>query len=151
MQLHRMCTHATFERSRSKDELLQNYNTSNSTTCNSCQTNLSNAILVDSLCSGHYTTCGHLICSNCLLRFEEALATATDAKGRVFPLCGEELPGDYLVLNRAEAMLGQLGRQQQESTASFQADGFSSKINALLANIEKTNAQDKRLGFRVFK
>jgi hypothetical protein len=55
------------------------------------------------------------------------------------------------VLNRAEAMLGQLGGQQQESTVSFQADGFSSKINALLANIEKANVQDKRLGIRDFK
>jgi DNA repair exonuclease SbcCD ATPase subunit len=96
-------------------------------------------------------TSGHLICSNCLPQFEEALATAKDARDRVCPLCGEELPGDYLVLNRAEAMLGQLGRQQQESTISFQADGFSSKINALLANIEKTNIHDKRLGIRVFK
>jgi hypothetical protein len=55
------------------------------------------------------------------------------------------------VLNRAEAMLGQLGRRQQESTISFQADGFSSKTNALMANIEKTKVQDKRLGIRVFK
>jgi hypothetical protein len=139
------------ERPRPEDEVLQNYNTSDSTICDSCKTDLSDAILVNSLCNGHYTTCGHLICSNCLPQFEEALATAKDAKGRVCPLCGEDLPGDYLVLNKAEAMLGQLGRQQQESTVSFQADGVSSKINALLANIEKTNSQDKRLGVRVFK
>jgi SNF2 family DNA or RNA helicase len=151
MRLRRMCNHGTFERPRPEDEVLQNYNTSDSTICDSCKVDLSDAVLVDSLCNGHYTTCGHLICSNCLPRFEEALATAKDARDRVCPLCGEELPGDYLVLNRAEAMLGQLGRQQQESTISFQADGFSSKINALLANIEKTNIQDKRLGIRVFK
>jgi SNF2 family DNA or RNA helicase len=151
MRLRRMCNHGTFERTRPEDEVLQNYNISDSTICDSCKTDLSDAILVDSLCNGHYTTCGHLICSNCLPQFEQALTTAKDAKGRVCPLCGEELPGDYLVLNRAEAMLGQLGRQQQESTVSFQTDGFSSKINALLANVEKTNAQDKRLGIRVFR
>jgi SNF2 family DNA or RNA helicase len=151
MRLRRMCNHGTFEKPRPEDEVFQNYNTSDSTICDSCKVDLSDAVLVDSLCNGHYTTCGHLICSNCLPRFEEALATAKDARDRVCPLCGEELPGDYLVLNRAEAMLGQLGRQQQESTISFQADGFSSKINALLANIEKTNIQDKRLGIRVFK
>jgi SNF2 family DNA or RNA helicase len=151
MRLRRMCNHGTFERPPPEDEVLQNYSISDSTICDSCKADLSDAILMDSLCNGHYTTCGHLICSNCLPRFEQALATAKDAKGRVCPLCGEELPGDYLVLSRAEAMLGQLGRQQQVSTVSFQADGFSSKINALLANVAKTNAQDKRLGIRVFK
>jgi SNF2-related domain len=151
MRLRRMCNHGTFERPRPEDELLRNYNISESTICDSCKTDLSDVILVDSLCNGHYTTCGHLICSSCLPRFEQALAIAKDAKGRVCPLCGEELPGDYLVLNRAGAMLGRLGRKQQESTVSFQADGFSSKINALLANIEKANVQDKRLGIRDFK
>jgi SNF2 family DNA or RNA helicase len=43
-------------------------------------------------------------------------------------------------------MLGKLGRQLQECTLSFQPHGVSSKINALLANVEKTNKNDKRSG-----
>jgi SNF2 family DNA or RNA helicase len=154
MRLRCMCNHGTFERPRPEDELSQNFNSSDaggSTMCDSCKTDLSDAILVDSLCNGHYTTCGHLICSNCLPRFEQALATAKEVKDRVCPLCGQELPGDYLVLSRAEAILGKLGRQFQECNLSFQLDGFSSKINALLANIENTNAQDKRFGALTIK
>jgi SWI/SNF-related matrix-associated actin-dependent regulator of chromatin subfamily A3 len=147
MRLRRMCNHGTFERSRPEDEVSQNYHSSDavsSTICDSCKTDLSDKILLDSLCNGHYTTCGHLICSECLPQFEQALATAKDAKDRVCPLCGQELPGDYLVLTRAEAMLGQIGRQLQECSLSFRPDGVSSKIKALLTNIENTSAQDKR-------
>lgn len=138
MRLRRMCNHGTFERPRPKDEDSQNYNTSDtidSTMCDSCKADLADKILVDNLCNGHYTTCGHLICSDCLPRFEQALATAKYAKDRVCPLCGEELSGDYLVLGRAEAMFGQLGHQLQECSLTFRPDGVSSKINALLTNI----------------
>jgi SNF2 family DNA or RNA helicase len=149
MRLRRMCNHGTFERPRSEAKVLQPFDGSDamgSTICDSCKKDLSDTILVDSLCNGHYTTCGHLICSKCLPQFEQALATAKEAKDRICPLCGQELPGDYLVLSRAEAMLGKLGRQLQECTLSFQPDGVSSKINALLANVEKTNKNDKRSG-----
>ncbi|PMD57824.1 uncharacterized protein K444DRAFT_592612 [Hyaloscypha bicolor E] len=150
MRLRRMCNHGTFERSRLEDKVSENYNSFDavsSTMCDSCKTDLSDKILVDSLCNGHYTTCGHLICSECLPQFEQALATAKDAKDRVCPLCGQELPGDYLVLSRAEAMLGQIGRQLQECPLSFRPDGVSSKIKALLTNIENTSAQDKSIIF----
>jgi SNF2 family DNA or RNA helicase len=149
MRLRRMCNHGTFERPRPEAETLQTFNGSDamgSTICDSCKKDLSATILVDSLCNGHYTTCGHLICSKCLPRFEQALAAAKEAKDRICPLCGQELPGDYLVLSRAEAMLGKLGRRLQECTLSFQPDGVSSKINALLTNVENTNKKDKRSG-----
>ncbi len=149
MRLWRMCNHGTFERPRPEAEVLQTFDGSDvmgSTTCDSCKKDLSDTILVDSLRNGHYTTCGHLICSKCLPRLEQALATAKDAKERISPLCGHELPGDYLVLSRAEAMLGLLGRQVQECALSFQHDGVSSKINALLANVENTKKKDKRSG-----
>lgn len=150
MRLRRMCNHGTFERPRPEAEVLQTFNgcdAIDSTICDSCKKDLSDTILVDSLCNGHYTTCGHLICSKCLPQFEQALATAKEAKDRICPLCGQELPGDYLVLSRAEAMLGKLGRQLQECTLSFQPDGVSSKINALLANVENTNKKDKSIIF----
>jgi SNF2 family DNA or RNA helicase len=150
MRLRRMCNHGTFE--RPTDQVLQSYNTFDaidSTMCDSCKTDLADEILVDSLCNGHYTTCGHLICSECLPQFEQALATATDATERVCPLCGQGLPGDYLVISRAEAMLGQLGHQSQERSLAFWAGGFSSKINALLKNIHSADSKDK--GFVSFR
>jgi len=112
-----------------------------STTCDSCYTDLSSHILVDKLCNGHYTACGHLICSSCLVLFEEALATAKHNTDRICPLCGKQLGGDYLVLDGPEDMPG---AHTNESTAYFQSKGISSKINALLANIEKTKSCDKR-------
>ncbi|KAN0090617.1 SNF2 family N-terminal domain containing protein [Hyaloscypha variabilis] len=149
-RLRRMCNHGTCEISLPKDEVSENYNTSEiieSTICDSCKADLADKIQVDSLCNVHYTTCGHLICSGCLPLFEHALATAKDAKDRVCPLCGQELSGDYLVISRAEAMLGQLGRQLQECSLSFRPDGVSSKINALLKNIHNTNGKDKSIIF----
>jgi hypothetical protein len=149
MHLRRMCNHGTFEKPRTEDEESQIYEKSDgtdSTICDFCKIDLSDAILVNNLCNGHYTTCGHLICSKCLPRFEQALATARNSKGRICPLCGKRLPGDYLVLDKAEAMLGP---KIQRPTPSFRADGVSSKIDALLANIENTNSRDKRFAIRV--
>ncbi|KAE8448005.1 hypothetical protein EG329_009928 [Mollisiaceae sp. DMI_Dod_QoI] len=150
MRLRRMCNHGTSERSRQEDEGPHDCNstdTIDSTICDSCKTDLSDEVLVGSLCSGHYTACGHLVCSRCLPQFEQALATAKDVKDRVCPICGQELPGDYLVLSRAEAMLSQLGRQLQERSLPFRPDGFSSKINALLRNIKLIKPQDKSIIF----
>jgi SNF2 family DNA or RNA helicase len=47
MRLRRMCNHGTFERPRPEDEVLQNYNTSDSTICDSRKVDLSDAIVVD--------------------------------------------------------------------------------------------------------
>lgn len=144
MRLRRMCNHGTFEQPRSEYGDLainKNLEEADCTNCDSCNINLADEMLVDNLCNGHYTACGHLICSKCLTHFEQVLATAKSAAERMCPLCGSELTADYLVLDRAEALLG---RKLLQSTASFRPNGVSSKINALLANIENTNSQDKR-------
>jgi hypothetical protein len=106
MRLRRMCNHGTFERPRLEDDVTLNLKGSDaagSTMCDSCKSDLSDTILVDSLCNGHYTTCGHLICSNCLPRFEQALATAKEAKDRVCPSAGRSC--QEIILYSAELRL----------------------------------------------
>ncbi|RDL38799.1 uncharacterized protein BP5553_03139 [Venustampulla echinocandica] len=146
MRLRRMCNHGTFEQPRSEyGDLAINKNPEEAdcTNCDFCKIDLEDEMLVGNLCNGHYTACGHLICSKCLTHFEQALATAKSAAERMCPLCGSELTADYLV-DRAEALVG---RKLLQSTASFRREGVSSKINALLANIEKTSSQDKSIIF----
>ncbi|KAF8863170.1 hypothetical protein BDZ45DRAFT_738502 [Acephala macrosclerotiorum] len=144
MRLRRLCNHDTFELPLSKivqgQELLK---VAGSKICGSCQTNLSGNILVNNLCNGYFATCGCLICSECLVRFEEALAIAKDSNNRICPMCGKQLGGDYLFLDGPEVILG---ANSKESTAYFQPEGVSTKINALLANIEKSKTTDKRFG-----
>ncbi len=144
MRPRRLCNHGTFELPLSKMANVQEpFKEASSTTCDSCQTNLSSNILVNNLCNGHHTSCGHLICSGCLIRFEEALAIAKDSDSRICPLCGKQLGGDYLLLDGPEVIPG---TNSKESTAYFQPGGISTKINALLANIEESKATDKRFG-----
>lgn len=140
MCLRRLCNHGTFEppdfNQTHQVHEWQSSRASGATSCDSCQTDLSGNLLVNNLVNGHYTTCGHLICSVCLMRFEETLAIAKEETDRVCPLCGKQLGGDGLILD---------GPQSGKSTnIPFQLGGYSSKINALLENIEKSNGNDKR-------
>jgi len=76
MRLRRMCNHGTFEQQGPEAEVLQNFNGSNamgSTICDSWKKELSGTILVDSLCNGHYTICGHLLAPNAFLNAKKLL------------------------------------------------------------------------------
>ena len=142
MRLRCLCNHGTFELPLSKMVQGQEpFKGAGSTICDSCQIDLSGNILVNNLCNGHYTTCGHLICSDCLMHFEHALAIAKDSNHRICPLCQRQLGGDYLLLDGPEVIAG---ANSKESTSYFQPGGISTKINALLANIEKSKTTDKR-------
>lgn len=141
MCLRRLCNHGTFEppyyNQANQAHEWQSSRGSGSTSCDSCQTDLTGNLLVNNLVNGHYTTCGHLICSACLMRFEESLAIAKQDNERVCPLCRKQLDGDGLILD---------GPQSGKSTSTpFQLGGYSSKINALLENIERSSGNDKRL------
>jgi hypothetical protein len=145
IRLRRICNHGTFEKPIAKDfeeaQVGDQSMEASSTLCSSCQIDLSDVILVDSLFNGHYTTCGHLICSRCLPRFEQVLATAKGSTDRLCPLCGKQLTGDYLLLDRPE---NPLGTSMEHSSSYFKPHGVSSKINALLENIAGRNSSDKR-------
>jgi SWI/SNF-related matrix-associated actin-dependent regulator of chromatin subfamily A3 len=152
MRLRRLCNHGTFQRSFPKvvdDDLAVDQQETataskerDSSQCGYCHQNISRDILVDHLFNGHFTVCGHLICSACLPLFEQQLAISRKSFGLQCPLCDTRLDGDYLLNEKPR-------RDNSEEKTSpiaqyFRNSGVSSKVQGLLQDIEKNTSQEKR-------
>ena len=102
MRLRRLCNHGTFQRPFSQihedntTDLEFNTQKPKDDRCDYCELQLSQNIIVDEHFNGHFTVCGHLLCSQCLPQFEHAVAKSKDESGLRFPLCHTGMIGDFL-------------------------------------------------------
>ncbi|RDW85273.1 hypothetical protein BP6252_02863 [Coleophoma cylindrospora] len=143
MRLRRLCNHGTYQKPFTPGlEAGQNtgsgFNTpqpNGDTQCDLCGCHMSREVFGDDLLSSHFTVCGHLLCSKCAPEFEHRIATAKDENGLQCPLCQARLAEDHF---------------QSDNIATgeyFRDDGESSKIAALLEDIEKNKNRGKSIIF----
>lgn len=151
MRLRRLCNHGTYQKpfSESPDKDLEietseaalTAQKSNGYHCEDCKLDMSKDLLIDNLFNGHFTVCGHLLCSNCLLNFERKLSINKDDLGLHCPICQKKLDRDYILNERPNQTAG---KDKPESILEyFRSTGYSSKVQGLLEDIEKTNSQEK--------
>ena len=138
MRLRRLCNHGTFQRPFSQSledntrDLGFNPQKPKDDYCDYCKLHLSQNIIVDELFNGHFTVCGHLLCSQCLPQFEHAVAISKDEIGLRCPLCHTRINGDYL-------------QQGSPNLADeLNENGASSKVLGLLADLEENAGKGKR-------
>ena len=152
MQLRRLCNHGTFQK-RNPDAIAYELGTGqadstakfevrNSFQCDYCHQSTSGNVLVDQLFNGHFTVCGHLLCSGCLPLFDQQLTTSRKSSDLQCPLCHKSLHGDYLL---GEDQTGKADEEMLSSVGeSFKESGVSSKVNGLLHDIGKISPPEKR-------
>ncbi|KAH8812889.1 SNF2 family N-terminal domain-containing protein [Xylogone sp. PMI_703] len=141
MQLRRLCNHGTFQKpfclNIDDDMRDQSVSTQRSkdAQCDYCKSRMPQNELANDLFNGHFTICGHLLCSRCLAQFEHELAIAKSDQGLRCPLCQAPINGDYL---------------QQNNTAVediLREDGVSSKVLGLLEDLKKNADKGKSIIF----
>lgn len=146
LQLRRLCNHGTYQRAfsaSSKDntqfdpaQALDLLRQKRKAKCVYCKVPIEEVEGIDDQTKGNFTTCGHLICSDCVPRYESFCPTKSGASQQC-PLCDYPI-GESRFLNSAS-----YSASSQESEFSDPM-GTSSKISMLIDDIKSTDHEGKR-------
>ena len=151
LQLRRLCNHGTFQRQVSQtlendllfdpEEALQLLRTKNAAKCTYCNVKITGLSAIEDKVSGVFTACGHLLCTACVPRFENALQPELGS-GLRCSICQRALSSNYL------AGWKELSAPNQANPSTnpklFEEHGVSSKVAALLNDIKINKSKGKR-------
>jgi SWI/SNF-related matrix-associated actin-dependent regulator of chromatin subfamily A3 len=151
LQLRRLCNHRTFQKLYSRlsvEEmqfdlkealaLLQQKNDAKCIYCNAEVTRLND---IEEEQSGYFTVCSHLLCSVCVPRYEQALRKGSKRSSVQCSLCLCRVPTAYLLTSNIIAK--QSSRKVSPTGEYFETSGVSSKVSALVADIERRDTVGK--------
>ena len=87
----------------------------------------------------HFTTCGHLLCSKCVPRFEAALKAKAQGSSFSCPLCSKELTLNYLI-QRPSRLRSENGEEGSKITLNDTLNenrprGVSTKASAVVNDV----------------
>ena len=96
----------------------------------------------------YFTTCGHLLCSECVPRFETALKANAQESGLSCPLCSKDLTLDYLIQRPSRLRQGN-GEEnskftQNDKSRDDRSRGVSSKASAVVKDVAQHLHEGKR-------
>ncbi|KAF4624033.1 hypothetical protein G7Y89_g14142 [Cudoniella acicularis] len=154
LQLRRLCNHGTFQKLSSKtpgkhvafdpEQALLFLQEKREAKCHYCRFEVTGLKGLEERSSGHFTTCGHLICSNCLPRYKKELITGADSRIRC-SVCNEIVTEKYLASSGFDD--GETNSNAASSRELFEETGISSKISALLKDLKYNPTEGKSIVF----
>lgn len=149
LQLRRICNHGTFlSTSISEDipfdpaEAIAVLHNTTDATCAYCGLESSNMTGVKKR-HGYLTTCGHLLCSKCVPRFEVALSTLEESNDLQCPLCPKKITKNYLLQSKARSKMGDIVSEKDPHAAEFDNKGLSTKVSKLIEDLEENISKGK--------
>ena len=92
---------------------------------------------------GYLTTCGHLLCSKCVPRFEAALSTSVESNNFQCPLCPGKVTKNYLLQPRPRSKMGDELPDKNSYAAKFDDNGISTKISRMIEDIKENITKGK--------
>lgn len=92
---------------------------------------------------GYLTTCGHLLCSKCVPRFEAALSISVESNNFQCPLCPEKVTKNYLLQPRPRSKMGDELPDKSSYAAEFDDNGISTKISRMIEDIKENMTKGK--------
>jgi SNF2 family DNA or RNA helicase len=151
LQLRRLCNHGTFQKpSLSVEEFdpeqaITYLKKQKIAKCEVCSTTVTGIHNIEEQQSGSFTTCGHLLCSKCAPKMKEALQKVEGRDGCLqCSLCPETIFGGYLVDEDVSAKSTKNGSKHLSAWQYFDKGGCSTKISAVIADIEQHKTEGKR-------
>jgi SNF2 family DNA or RNA helicase len=152
LQLRRLCNHGTFQKSSvgvedfDPEQAIAHLRKLKQARCEVCNGHVTGIHGIEEQRSGSFTMCGHLLCSKCIPKMKGALQKINGRDGCLkCSLCPETIFGEYLVTEEASS---KPSRSVNNKTLSawqyFDKDGCSTKISAVVAEIEQHKAEGKR-------
>ena len=115
--------------------------------CIDCGFEVSKLVGGEASRKGYFTGCGHLLCSNCVPRFEIALKANARGTSLQCPLCSKHLTHDYLIQRRSlsKSASGKTSTvARMATTDNFAPSGVSSKAAAVVNDVERDAYESKR-------
>jgi SWI/SNF-related matrix-associated actin-dependent regulator of chromatin subfamily A3 len=151
LRLRRICNHGSFQKPFSiapaeivqfdPEEALALLRQREDAKCTYCSAEVYQLHSMEEDGDGHFTICGYLICARCIPRYRKALRKDKDKKSFSCSLCRQHVTRSCLLTEKmmAEHSVG----MKIPAEKYFQADGISSKVSTLVADIEQ-NGNDKK-------
>jgi hypothetical protein len=151
LQLRRLCNHGTFEKRSlgvaefDPDEAITYLMRQKQAICEVCSINITGIHGIEEHRNGSFTTCGHLFCSKCAPQMKQALQRVDGTDGCLkCSLCLETIFGKYLVSKDASSVPSTNGGTHLTARQYFNTGGCSTKVSALVADIEQHKTEGKR-------
>lgn len=141
LQLRRICNHGTFHKQLSSAAEDRQFEPEQAlaTKKKKCEHCKKKIVGVDGMendeRTGKFSSCGHLFCTDCYLKYKEPVAVSTE---EVFhcPICKERV---------SSALHGESRfKHNSNQTLVFAEDGISSKVSALMDDIKLKSSEGKR-------
>jgi len=151
LQLRRLCNHGTFQKPSlsveefDPDQAIAHLKKQKMAKCEVCSTTVTGIHSIEEQRSGNFTTCGHLLCSKCVPKMKQALQKI-DGRDSFLKcsLCPETIFGKYLVIEDALSKPSKNGSKRLSTWQYFDKDGCSTKVSAVIADIEQHKTDGKR-------
>ncbi|KAH0536054.1 hypothetical protein FGG08_007035 [Glutinoglossum americanum] len=149
LRLRLLCNHGTFERRSSlvldgslpsdPDEAFTLLQQSEETTCSYCSYEAIPPAGMEGPSSYHLTVCSHLLCPECLPQYENGLKGLGRGRGYQCPICQQSIGLNYLATTqkRQDHFMTDAKASPRSLPSNFQPHGYSSKINALVEDLER--------------
>jgi SWI/SNF-related matrix-associated actin-dependent regulator of chromatin subfamily A3 len=149
LQLRRLCNHGTFQKPTGQaagdilfdpEEALALLQKKADAKCTYYSIEVTGVNAIEEQISGRFTVCGHLLCSECLPRYEKSVRN--EKGGLQCSLCLRKLPADYLATNEDGSHV--LEGNSTSTEPYFRHIGLSSKISSLTSDIQTLHTEGKR-------
>ena len=157
LQLRRICNHGTILKAFTgisrddpfdPEEAIAVLQDTTDATCAYCGFKSANTTAAENR-KEYLTTCGHLLCSNCVASFEEALSTTAvsaqvEGNDLQCPLCSKKITKNYLIQSKTPRTKTEDKVLKNDfHAAEFDNNGFSTKISGMIEDIEENKTKGK--------
>jgi hypothetical protein len=151
LQLRRLCNHGTFQKLSlgadefDPDQAIAHLKKQKDAKCEVCSIKITGIQGIEEKRSGSFTVCGHLLCTKCVPKLKSALR-AVPGKDGCFQcsLCAVTIFGNFIVDDKESSKSSKGGSQHLSAWQYFDKDGCSTKISAVVADIEHYKTEGKR-------
>ncbi len=151
LQLRRLCNHGTFQKPSlgveefDPDQAIAHLKKQKQAKCEVCGIHVTGIHGMEEQRNGSFTTCGHLLCSKCVSKMKQALQKIEGRDGCLTcSLCPETIFGEYLLTEDASSKGSKIGSKNLSAWQYFDKDGCSTKVSAVVADIEQQKTDGKR-------
>jgi hypothetical protein len=152
LQLRRLCNHGTFQKASfgvegfDPEQALALLKSQKEAKCDFCNVNVTGIHGIEEQRSGCFTVCGHLLCARCIPKMKQALQKINGNEAcQKCSLCSEVFSEDYLqmAVDETSTMLFQ-SKNNISALQYFDENGYSTKMSAVLSDIEQHQTEGKR-------
>jgi SWI/SNF-related matrix-associated actin-dependent regulator of chromatin subfamily A3 len=151
LQLRRLCNHGTFQKPAMGTEefdpqqAMAHLKKSKLANCESCNVKITGIHGIEEKRSGNFTICGHLLCRKCESKLKAELEpSGKNEEYSKCPLCSKSILGNYMVNDENTSTSTKQGTRNLTAWQYFDKDGCSTKVSAVLADVERNRYTDEK-------